>query len=53
MDWFAIIKKFYTDGDWTKEQVAAAVVMGKITPEQYEEITGDKYEDDKPPADES
>lgn len=53
MNWFAIIKKFYADGDWTKEQVAAAVVMKKITPEQYEEITGDKYEADKPPAEES
>ncbi|MEK5308301.1 XkdX family protein [Bacillus sp. FSL M8-0326] len=53
MNWFAFIKKFYADGDWTKEQVAAAVVMKKITPEQYEEITGDKYEVDEPPADES
>ncbi|MFF2413557.1 XkdX family protein [Bacillus safensis] len=43
MDWFAYIKKFYADGDWTKEQVAAAVVMKKITPEQYEEITGEPY----------
>lgn len=43
MDWFAYIKKFYIDGDWTMEQVAAAVVKGKITPEQYEEITGEPY----------
>nr|MDF9458085.1 XkdX family protein [Bacillus pumilus] len=31
MDWFEYIKTFYADGDWTKEQVAAAVVMKKIT----------------------
>ncbi|WP_144666565.1 XkdX family protein [Bacillus altitudinis] len=43
MNWFAIIKKFYADGDWAKEQVASAVVMKKITPEQYEEITGEPY----------
>nr|MDF9458120.1 XkdX family protein [Bacillus pumilus] len=32
MDWFEYIKTFYADGDWTKEQVATAVVMKKITP---------------------
>lgn len=36
--------KYYYDKGWaTKEQVAKYVVYGKITPEEYEIITGDVY----------
>ena len=40
---FAKIKKWYEQGLWTKAMVANAVVKGKITAAQYEEITGEPY----------
>ena len=45
MDWFKSIKGWYNYGDgfWTKEMVADAVRYGKITSEQYKEITGEVY----------
>ena len=30
---------------WTKRQVHDAVIKGKITPEEYYEITGEPFED--------
>lgn len=39
-----MVKKHYEDGTWNKAKVR--VVVGKvygITPEEYEEITGEKY----------
>ena len=41
--WCAKIKKFYEIGLWNDEMVGNAVIKGKITPEEYEEITGEKY----------
>jgi len=38
------IKQYYDDGLWSKEMVHNAVVKGKITPKEYELITGEKYE---------
>ncbi|MCY8934329.1 XkdX family protein [Bacillus atrophaeus] len=43
IDWFSRIKKFYNEGLWTKEMVHDVVAVGRITPEQYEEITGEPY----------
>ena len=40
---FEIIKKNYDRGLWNKQMVKMAVVKGVITPEQYEEITGEAY----------
>ena len=40
---FEKIKKYYEDKFWTKNMVKNAVVKGKITAEEYEEITGDPY----------
>ena len=43
---FEKIKNYYDTGLWTKEQVYN--VVGKkqgITPEEYEEITGEPYEE--------
>lgn len=40
---FEKIKKYYDDGLWNKEMVRNAVIKGKITPEEYAEITGDPY----------
>jgi len=43
MTWFNRIKGFYEKGLWPIEWVADAVVVGKITAEQYKEITGEPY----------
>jgi uncharacterized XkdX family phage protein len=44
MDWFV-----YAKNDWEiyndKSRIAKFVSFGKITPEQYKNITGDIYED--------
>ena len=42
-NWFDRIKKYYDAGLWTAKMVGNAVVKGKITAEQYKEITGDDY----------
>jgi uncharacterized XkdX family phage protein len=44
MDWFAIVKRHYDAGRYTDEQVTVFVAAGKITPTQYQEITGSAYE---------
>ena len=40
---FEKIKRYYDNGFWTKKMVKNAVVKGKITTEEYEDITGDPY----------
>ena len=40
---FEKIKKWYDSGMWTKNMVRNAVVKGKITEEEYTEITGEEY----------
>lgn len=42
------VKKYYKMGFYTMEQVKVFVRKNKITPEQFEEITGEKYEEDEP-----
>ena len=37
------VKKYYRMGFYSKEQVKVFVQKGKITAEQYEEITGEVY----------
>ncbi|WP_338712554.1 XkdX family protein [Bacillus pumilus] len=41
--WFERIKGFYDRELWTKEMVYNTVTAGRITPEQYEQITGEPY----------
>ena len=41
---FEKIKKWYESGMWAKKMVHNAVVKGKITEEEYTEITGEAYE---------
>lgn len=41
---FKMVKRFYDGGMWTIEMVYNAVGKEWITAEEYEEITGDKYE---------
>ena len=43
MTWFDRIKKFYDTNLWPIEWVKDAVTVGKITPEQYTEITNEPY----------
>lgn len=39
-----MIKRYYDLGLWTKKMVGDGVYAGKITAEQYKEITGEEYE---------
>lgn len=43
MDWFKYVRDNYNVGNYTKDNVKVFVVKLKITPEQYEEITGEAY----------
>ena len=43
MDWYGMIDTFYKSGSWSSEQVGDAVTMGKISDNQYKEITGEDY----------
>lgn len=40
---FEKIKKWYESGMWTKKMVRNAVIKGKITEDEYTEITGEEY----------
>lgn len=40
---YEIVKKNYDRKLWSKAMVKVAVVKNIITPEQYQEITGDVY----------
>ena len=39
------IEKWYRQGLWTKVMVANAVRKGQITAADFEEITGERYEE--------
>lgn len=41
---FEKIKKWYESGMWTKKMVRNAVIKGKITEDEYTEITGEEFE---------
>ena len=41
---FEKIKSWYESGIWSKEWVRNAVVKGKITAEEYQEITGEPFQ---------
>jgi uncharacterized XkdX family phage protein len=45
VNWFDTVKNYYDSGLYTKEQVAVFVAKGKITLEQYEQITGEEYKE--------
>jgi|LSQX01.1.fsa_nt_gb hypothetical protein len=45
MNWVERIQYYYSKGLWNKERVKN--VVGKvITPEEYEQITGEEYNED-------
>ncbi len=39
------VRKYYRDGLWTLDRVRNAVAKGWITAEEFEEITGEIYEE--------
>ncbi|MCC0648582.1 XkdX family protein [Clostridioides sp. ZZV15-6598] len=41
--WYKIIKKYYEDELWAKEQVKTAVIKNKITKNEYKNIVGEDY----------
>ncbi len=41
--WFHKIKRYYEIGAWSKAMVRNAVLKGKITADEFETITGEKY----------
>lgn len=41
---FEKIKAYYDSQLWSKERVRNVVDKGALTPEEYEEITGEAYE---------
>ena len=40
---FAIVKRYYVKGIYSKEDVKVFVRAGKLTEAQYKEITGEDY----------
>ncbi|WP_083381083.1 XkdX family protein [Bacillus xiamenensis] len=44
MDWFRSISLFYQWTCYKEKDVAKFVRFGKITPEQYKEITKEEYQ---------
>ncbi len=40
---FEKVKKYYEAGYWEKSRVRKAVEKGKLSEEEYEEITGEEY----------
>lgn len=43
MNWFEKISRYYAAGTWNKTMVENAVKKGKITAEEYWQITGEDY----------
>ena len=41
---FEMAKKYYQEGLWSKHRLATLVAAGKLTTEEYAEITGGPYE---------
>ena len=40
---FTIVKRYYDKHYYSKEDVAKFVVAGKLTAEEYQQITGEEY----------
>lgn len=40
---YKVVKRYYDKGFYSKEDVKKFVRAGKITPEEYKEITGEEY----------
>ncbi|WP_127531184.1 XkdX family protein [Paenibacillus kobensis] len=44
MDWYVIVKRHFDAGRYRAVDVGKFVIAGKITSDQYEEVTGQVYE---------
>jgi uncharacterized XkdX family phage protein len=44
--YYEICKRYYDQGIYTDDDLKKFVAKGKLTPEEYEEITGKKYKED-------
>lgn len=42
-EYFALVKEKYDSGKWSKRMLRALVAAGRITAEEFEEITGEAY----------
>lgn len=42
---FELVKSYYDAGLWKEKRVRDAVEKGWISPENFEEITGEKYDE--------
>lgn len=40
---YKVVKRYYDKGIYSAEDVAKFVKAGKITPEEYKDITGEEY----------
>lgn len=45
MNWYTRIKGFYDKGLWSKHWVADAVVARRITEAEFDQMTGQNYEE--------
>lgn len=43
MDWFTTVQTYYKAGYYTIDQVKVFVAKGKITADQFQQITGQAY----------
>ncbi|MED5050672.1 XkdX family protein [Anoxybacillus rupiensis] len=43
LDYFSLVKRYYTAGYYTDNEVKIFVQNGKISEQQYQEITGEPY----------
>ena len=41
---YEMAKRYYEEGLWPKKYLKALVKKGKLTEDEYAEITGEKYE---------
>ena len=41
------VKKYYAAGVWSEERVRKLVEVGKLSREEYEEVTGEIYNEKK------
>ncbi|MBA2872431.1 putative XkdX family phage protein [Anoxybacillus calidus] len=43
LDYYSLVKRYYEAKYYTKDDVKVFVQTGKITEQQYQEITGEPY----------
>ena len=43
-EYYELVKEKYDTGKWSKKMLRLLVTNGRITAEEYEEITGEAYE---------